>query len=90
MLNLRKIHFIVKNHLGDVGGELALLELALVRGVEIAEWFGLVFGVETEDHENRPDLVPPWDALLPRDTPTSVCVELLLWGWKKKNIEKMK
>ena len=42
-----------RSYFGVPGGELALEELAEVRGVETAEWFGLVLGVATDDHEKR-------------------------------------
>ena len=66
-------------YLGDEGGELARLELALVRGVEMVEWLGEVFGVVTEDQEKRVREAP-CEADRPRPSPTSVCVELLRWG----------
>ena len=77
-------YFLYKNvtNLGEVGGDGPLLELVLVNGVEMAEWFGEVFGVLIDDHENRVDRDPAeWDELRPRPIPTSVWVELLRWGW---------
>ena len=72
-----------KTYLGVFGGELALEELAEVSGVEMAEWFGLVRGVATEDQEKRVLAPVAPDELddLPRPVkPTSVCVEQLLCG----------
>ena len=57
------------------GGELALEELAEVKGVEIAEWFGLVRGVATDDHEKRvlaPDAPDELEDLPRLVKPTSV------------------
>lgn len=78
-----EILFVQLPPFGVPGGELALEELAEVRGVEIAEWFGLVLGVATDDHEKRvlAPLAPDELDDLPRPlNPTSVWVEQLLCG----------